>query len=114
MEKMSRQEGVLIGIALVLCAVLIGYSAMAGSAAKPAEIVYVASSAVEEDGTAKVSINNASLEQLCELPGIGEVTAGKIIDYRKEHGGFRSLEELKNVERIGDKTFEKLLPYITL
>ena len=62
----------------------------------------------------KVSINTDSLEQLITLPGIGETTANKIIEYRNNHGLFQNIEDLKNVSGIGDKKYEKLLPYIKL
>lgn len=61
-----------------------------------------------------ISINSATIEQLCTLPGIGEATALKIIDYRNTYGCFNDLQELKNVKGIGDKKYEKLKDYITL
>ena len=48
----------------------------------------------------KVNINNATIEDLDKLPGIGEATANKIINYREENGDFKSIEELKNVNGI--------------
>lgn len=61
-----------------------------------------------------VSINHASLAELQTLPGIGEKKALDIISYREENGGFQSLEDLKNVKGIGDRTFENLKEYIEL
>lgn len=55
-----------------------------------------------------VSINHGSLEALMELDGIGEKTAQKILDYRKAQGGFKNIEELKNVPGIGEKKFEAI------
>lgn len=62
----------------------------------------------------KISINNASLEELILLPGIGEKTAQLIIDYRNNNHGFKYLEELKNVKGIGDKKYEKIEDRISL
>ncbi len=56
----------------------------------------------------KININTADSTQLQEINGIGAVTASKIIAYRQEHGKFRKVEELKAVNGIGEKTFEKL------
>lgn len=61
-----------------------------------------------------ININTADLEKLKEITGIGNIKAQSIIDYREANGGFKSLEELKNVDGIGDKTFEKIKEQITL
>lgn len=59
-------------------------------------------------GDGKININTADSAQLQELDGIGPATAQKIIDYRKENGRFSSIEDIKNVSGIGDKSFEKI------
>ncbi|RDY29793.1 competence protein ComE [Romboutsia weinsteinii] len=55
-----------------------------------------------------VNINLATLEELDSLPGVGEATANKIINYREENSSFKSIEEIKNVNGIGDKKYEDL------
>lgn len=61
-----------------------------------------------------ISINNSPIEELIKLPGIGEKTALKIIEYRQNNNGFKYLEELKNVNGIGDKKYEKIKELISL
>ncbi len=56
----------------------------------------------------KVNINTANDEQLRTLSGVGPATAEKIINYRTKEGAFKTIDDLKNVDGIGDKTFEKL------
>ncbi len=55
-----------------------------------------------------VGLNTATVEQLDTLPGVGPVLAQHIIDYRTEHGGFRSVDELREVNGIGEKRFADL------
>ena len=62
----------------------------------------------------KININSASLNQLDSLPGIGPAYAQRIIDYRSANGGFKSIEEIKNIKGIGDKTFDKFKDQITI
>lgn len=57
---------------------------------------------------APISLNTATPEQLDELEGIGPTTAQKILDWRTQHGGFRSVEDLKQIGGIGPKRFETL------
>lgn len=64
--------------------------------------------------TAKVHLNTATLEQLDTLPGVGPVTAQKILDYRTEHGSFQSVEELDAVSGIGPARLEQLKPLVEL
>ena len=57
---------------------------------------------------AAVNINTASPSELEALPGIGPAKAKAIVDYRQQHGAFKSVEELKNVKGIGEGIFSKL------
>lgn len=68
----------------------------------------------EESDDGKISINDSDISKLKEIPGIGEVKANSIISYREKNNGFKSIEELKNVDGIGEKTFEKIKDSIKL
>jgi competence protein ComEA len=61
-----------------------------------------------------VHLNTATLEQLDALPGVGPVTAQKILDYRTEHGSFQSVDELDAVSGIGPARLEQLKPLVEL
>jgi competence protein ComEA len=64
--------------------------------------------AAAAEAGAPVSLNTATAEQLDELDGIGPVTADKIIEWRQQHGGFSSVDDLKQISGIGPKRFEAL------
>ena len=68
----------------------------------------------EKKVTFPVNINTASKKELDALPGIGEVLAQRIIDYRSANGPFSTVDDLTKVKGIGAKTLEKLKPYATV
>lgn len=61
-----------------------------------------------------ININTAMAGDLTRLPGIGEVMAERIIEYRTKQGGFKSTEELMNVKGIGEKKFEKIKEHVSV
>lgn len=61
-----------------------------------------------------INLNTATLEQLDTLPGVGPVMAGRILDWRTQHGRFASVDQLREVAGIGDRTFERLSPLVTV
>lgn len=64
----------------------------------------------ENDG--RININTATEQQLMLLPGVGETTAKKIIEFRTENNGFNTVEDIMNVSGIGEKKFAQMKPYI--
>ncbi len=61
-----------------------------------------------------ININTATAEELDKLPGIGPVKSQAIIQYREEHGGFKSIDEIKNVKGIKEGEFGKIKDNITV
>jgi len=64
--------------------------------------------------TAPININTATQAQLESLPGVGPKAAQRILDYRKQNGSFKKVEDLMNVKGFGEKTFLKLKPMLTV
>ncbi len=61
-----------------------------------------------------ISLNSASAGELDRLPGVGPSTAAKILEYRRAHGGFASIDELLAVKGIGTKKLKDMRPYLRL
>ncbi len=90
---------------------------LSGASVIQAERVYAAEKAqVQVDAkTAKVvNINQAGSEELQTVRGIGPVIAKRILDYRAAHGNFAKLEDLRNVQGIGEAKFEKIRAQIAV
>ena len=64
--------------------------------------------------TAPVNLNTATQAQLESLPGVGAKAAERILEYRKQNGNFKKIEDLMNVKGIGEKSFLKLKPLLTV
>lgn len=67
-----------------------------------------------KESAERISINQADMETLCTLPGIGKGTAEKIIAFRNENGNFQYLEQLMEVKGIGQAKFDKIKERISL
>lgn len=76
--------------------------------ARPAKRAPIAAAGPATDAAAQISLATATQQQLEELPGIGPVLAQSILEYRDTNGGFRSIEELLEVDGIGDQRLEDL------
>lgn len=85
---------------------------VAGVSATEIQTSPVADTNTLQNEDKRVNLNTATLEELDALPGVGPSTAKNIIAYREAHGGFAAPEEIMNVKRIGEKTFDKLKEFI--
>ena len=94
------------------CMILSSFAAEEAAKAAPEK---AAKSAVEKPVlSGKININSANVEQLEMLPRIGTKTAQSIIEFRKQNGPFKKVEDLTGVKGIGEKTLEELKSYIIL
>jgi competence protein ComEA len=89
-----------------------------GLALLAALVALAGPAAMAEDGssplTGVVNVNTATAEELQLLPGIGESRAEAVIALRKERGGFKTIEELLEVEGIGEASFARLRPFVVV
>ena len=61
-----------------------------------------------------ISLNNESMDGLTAIPGIGPSLSGRIVEERRKNGGFRDLRQLKELPGVGDKLYDKIVPYLKL
>jgi competence protein ComEA len=106
--RLSRRETVVLLILIICLAVINTINYIRREQQKAQHMVYIEELAVQ------ISVNEASADELEMLPGIGPSLASRIIEYRQTHGGFKTLDELKNVRGIGEKLFAKIQPYLRL
>ena len=102
-------RGILAAIVIVTALCCAQPSVASDQAAKAS-----GAAAPKATAAAPVNLNSASVAQLQTLPGIGASTAQRIVEYRQKNGSFKKIEELMNVKGIGEKSFLKLKPLITV
>jgi competence protein ComEA len=96
-----------------LCALIVAGCLCAASTAASAQSKAASGKAAAAPASV-VNLNTATASQIATLPGIGDTAAQRIIEYREKNGGFKKVEELMNVKGIGEKSFLKLKPLVTL
>lgn len=131
--KLSNIEKVLLGITVVFLVFLTGFylgrnqntdtltirtersdTAAATSSDESDVQADQASDASESSPSFPININRASSVDLTTLPGIGDVLASRIVEYRRTKGLFTSIEDIMNVSGVGEAKFEAIKDYITV
>ena len=102
-------------ITRILMAAILGIAVSAAVAsAQNKATTPTAGATATATATAPVNLNTATAEQLATIPGVGPKMAERIIDYRQKNGGFKKIEDLMNVSGVGEKSFLKMKPLITV
>lgn len=92
-------------------------SSLTEAAASSAKSAGSASKSLDNSATAvsyPINLNTATVEELVSIDGLGESRASAIIEYRDYLGGYTSVEQIKEISGIGDATYAKLAPYLTV
>jgi len=94
-------------VVMAMATMTTGQPAAAGQAKAP-------KGKTEAAPSAPLNLNTATVAQLEALPGVGAATAKLIVEHRQKNGGFKKVEELMNIKGIGEKSFLKLKPMVTV
>jgi competence protein ComEA len=107
---LRRPDQAVIAFGLTLALVgMVAYWLVQGG---PSGRLVEADSQPDQAAVFRVDINRAAWPELAELPGIGEILAKRIVDYRQQHGPFRDPDEIARVRGIGPKKLEAIKPYL--
>lgn len=97
-----------------VAALALALAVVAGGAGRLSVLHAAAQEAARPLAAAQVNLNTATQAELEKLPGVGPSLASRILEYRTKNGGFKKIEDLMNVKGIGEKSFLKLKPQITV
>lgn len=95
----------------LICGVLLGRHSVKPYAFSQTTVT---TTGVTQEVIDKIDLSTATVEDLSKLPGIGEVIAQRILDYRRKNNGFQSVYDLLNIEGIGEKRFEEISDLVTV
>ncbi len=111
---MKKPQWIFIGITAAFLFILLGVFVGRNTAGAyiPVNDAKETVTQSQSDHNGQIDINTATSEQLQMIPGVGAAIAQRIIDYRTENGGFKTVEEIMNVSGIGEKKFDQMKPYI--
>ena len=117
---MKKQQWILLGVTAVFLCLIIGIFVgrnLTGAYIPVNKVISTDTTDTNnttqpQDG--RIDLNTATLQQLQLIPGVGEVIAQRILDYRTEQGGFHAVEELLHVSGIGEKKFEQMKQYVKI
>lgn len=107
LERISKEAIVLIILGGILC---VGITVGIVRHVSQGKVELVTNA----DAPLKINLNNAGVQELCRLPGIGPGLASRIVDYRCEHGDFLAPESLLGVPGIGQAKLAEIKPYLEL
>ena len=115
-RKITKTEGFILAFTAVFLCSLLVLSARDRAVVKKVgiETDRIVSQETFLPDVSPLDLNTADGQELDELPGIGEVLAERILNYREAHGGFGSVDELLEVSGIGEKTLEGLRERVTV
>jgi competence protein ComEA len=111
---MNRITFPLASLVVFTCLLLAGAAPAIAAQDKPVASKSTSARSASSGPAAPVNLNTATQTQLETLPGIGAATAKRILEYRQKSGSFKKIEELMNVKGIGEKSFLKLKPHVTV
>lgn len=119
--KLSRAERAALGVTAAMLAVLVGWFLRGRWTSQGYAVTGAHPASAPPSATARVfvpdaplDLNAADLDDLTGLPGVGQVRAQAILDYRARHGPFTRAEDLMEVPGIGPATYEGLAAYVTV
>ncbi|MGG1658791.1 helix-hairpin-helix domain-containing protein [Brevibacillus sp. NRS-1366] len=108
LDQINLAEPLSDGSAVVIPAKGTDTHNVLGQQVQPLSSSAISSRTERQSSDPSINLNTATVEELTTLPGIGAARANSILSYRSEKGGFRSVEEIKEIEGIGDKMFERI------